>query len=231
MIYVLFLAMLFGGTSRPLLKEIGKGEIGRLGGVCQNGTRSHMQMLINLVKLDKYSIALLEEWVFGRSDNQKQVYKIQVDGKKLKAGGETYFSGMYTYSPVFVAIYKRSVKWGYVNSNDCHDYAFKYPGKGISFYPTTVTSNLKPCNIMTLNNESVEIAPLFTTSENHVFLIRAQNEDDSMTVIIARSGELKRNIKLRSGEVYIGIMDNGEYDIQIGSIDINLPEALELLEK
>ncbi len=231
MIYILVLTMLFGGSSKAVIKDIGKGDIGKINGMCENGSRSHMQMIVNLLKIDKYSIALLEEWSLGRGKIQERVYTIQIDGKKLKVEGNPYFNGMYTYSPVFVAVYKNKIKWQHISTDSCKNFAYSYEGKGMSFYPTTATTHLKPCNIMSLNDETVEISPLFTTSNYHLFLLRAENKDDSVNVVIAKSGELKRNARIKSGEVYIGIMDNGEYDVQVGNIDINLPEALELLEK
>ncbi len=227
--YFLLFITLFGGGVKPAVVNIGNGNIGKLNGVCENGSRSHMQMMVNLLKFDKYKVSLLQEWIFGKRKPAETLYQFYVDGKKIKLTGMPVVSGMYLYSPVFVAVYKKEVKWGNVRTGECNGFLNVYKGKGLVLYPTTATGNLKPCNMVTLNNQTVEIAPLFTTSEYHVFLLRAEEEGDSVNVVISSGGVLKEKVRLKSGEVYLGIMDSKKYNLQIDNINLNLPEALELL--
>ncbi len=238
MLYVYLLFLFFGSTTKPIIKNIGKGEeFSQLKGLCQDGTRSHMQMLVKLIDLGEYKVALLKEWIFGNVNkgrtNAESSYNFKIDGKSVKLSGKPYFTGMYTYSPTFVAIYKKSVKWDYISSDSCEkSYTLKYPGMG--FYLLNVGSKdyVNPCNIMSINTVSVKIAPLFETKKEFLFFIKAEDTtQDSIRVIVAREGKLQKSFYIKSGYLYIGVMDNTNYDIQVGNLDINLPQALRLLEQ
>jgi len=232
-LYVYLLSLFFGTGLKPIVKNIGKGEDFReLTGICQTGTRSHMQMIVNLLSFDGYRVVLLKEWFFGKSgEGQKETYSFKVDGKGVKLSGFPYFAGMYTYSPTFIAIFKKNLKWDYISSDSCNnEFVLNYPGKGLYLLRLGANDHIKPCNVMSINTETVEFAPLFQTKNNYVFFLRVKDSTkDSVRVIIAREGKLQKSQFVKSGQLYLGIMDNVHYDLQIGNLDVNLPEALELL--
>ena len=232
-LYVYLVLLFFGSGTKPFIKNIGNGEgFSQLSNICQNGTRSHMQMLVKLLSFGDYKVTLLKEWRFGKmKKTDKEVYSFKVDGKKVTVSGIPYFNGMYTYSPTFLAISKKGVKWGYVSSDSCdREYNLVYPGKGFYLLKLGASQHVKPCNMMSINSQNVELAPLFETSKGFLFLMRVEDTaQDSIRVVVAREGKLQKSRFIKSGELYLGVMDNAHYDVQVGDLDINFPEALRLL--
>ena len=233
MLYMYLLMLFFGSSAKPVVKNIGEGrDFGNIKGICQWGTRSHSQMIVKLISFDKYKVALLKEWIFGGKEKlDTTTYNFKIDGKSIKIEGMPYFTGMYTYSPTFIAIFENKVDWRYISSDSCKKSTyFKYPGKGLFFFDVRSKGHIKPCNIMSINTEVAEFSPFYETKNNHLFFLRVGDSlQDSIKVVIAREGKLQKSQYIREGELYLGIMDNAHYDVQIGQLDINLPEALRLL--
>jgi len=233
MLYMYILLLFFGNGSKPVVKNIGEGRnFKNIKGICQWGTRSHSQMIAKLLSFDKYNVALLKEWIFGgKKKSNKAIYSFKVDGKRVKIEGTPYFTGMYTYSPTFITIFKKKVDWRYVSSDSCKKSSyFKYPGKGLFFFDVGAKGHIKPCNIMSVNTEMAEFSPLYETKNNYLFFLWVGDSvQDSIKVIIAKDGKLQKNQYIKQGELYLGIMDNAHYDVQIGHLDVKLPEALRLL--
>lgn len=233
MLYIQIILLFFGSGVDPLISNVGRGEGFRnFKGVCQFGTRSNMEMMVNLISFDNYRIVLLKEWLFGKiKDTVERVYKFKVDGKKVEIAGIPYVAGMYTYSPTFIAIFRKKLKWKYTSSDNCtEDFHLIYPGNGLYLLEIESKERIKKCNIMSLNTQTIEIAPLYQTRNSYVFLLRVEDSlQDSIMVLVAREGKFQKSEFIKPGELYLGIMDNVHYDLQVGDIDINLPEALRLL--
>ena len=178
LIYIYLVSLSFYSGTKPFVINIGRGEGFRdLKDICQKGTRSHMQMMVNLLSFDNYRVVLLKEWYFGgKVDNTEKAYKFLVDGKKIRLSGFPYYNGMYTYSPTFLAVFKKKVEWEYITSDSCkNDFVLKYPGEGLYLLKLGTRTHIESCKIMSFDSVTVEFSPLYQTQNSVVFLLRVEN--------------------------------------------------------